>query len=98
MRKFWTFRYFSPPRATAYCPRPWSLPLFYNPFDAESCLSLRLSSIELRGSAQGIEDSPAMQALAEHHALWTRELPESGEDLWAWRLGQNTATRLGLLA
>jgi ParB family transcriptional regulator, chromosome partitioning protein len=52
----------------------------------------------LRGSAQGIEDSPAMQALAEHHALWTRELPESGEDLWAWCLGQNTATRLGLLA
>ena len=39
-----------------------------------------------------------MQVLAERHAVWTRQLPESGERLWAWCLAQDTATRLGLLA
>jgi len=75
-----------------------ALPLFYGGCGAESCLSLRLASTELRGSAKGIEDTPAMQALVEHHARWTRQLPESGEGLFAWCLLQDTATRLDLLA
>jgi ParB family chromosome partitioning protein len=39
-----------------------------------------------------------MLTLAEHHARWTRQLPESAEGLWAWCLAQDTTTRLGLLA
>ena len=88
----------NPDTALAAVVHAMALPLFYDRFDAESCLSLRLDSTELRGSAKGIEDSPAMQAIAQHHAQWTRQLPESGEGLWAWCLAQDTATRLGLLA
>ncbi len=88
----------NPDTALAAVVHAMALPLFYDRLGAESCLSLRLDSTELRGSAKGIEDSLAMQAIAEHHASWARRLPESGEGLWAWCLAQDTATRLGLLA
>jgi ParB family chromosome partitioning protein len=39
-----------------------------------------------------------MLALAECHAQWSRRLPEAEDELWAWCLGQDTDTRLTLLA
>ena len=44
------------------------------PRRGKSCLSLRLDSPDLRGSAEGIEDSPAAGKLAEQHALLAQAL------------------------
>ena len=74
-----------------------ALPVFF-PFDAESCLALKLDSAPLQGSAEGIEDSPAAVKLARRHQFWLRHLPNSAEGLWDWLLAQDTATRLDLLA
>jgi ParB family chromosome partitioning protein len=74
-----------------------ALPVFF-PHDDESCLEISLDSAALNGSAEGIEDSPAGKALAEWHASWRRKLPTTPEALWDWLLGQDTATRLDLLA
>jgi ParB family transcriptional regulator, chromosome partitioning protein len=52
----------------------------------------------LRGSAEGIEESPAGKALAERRAAWERRLPEAANELWDWLLAQDLATRLDLLA
>jgi ParB family transcriptional regulator, chromosome partitioning protein len=74
-----------------------ALPIFF-PHETESCLELSLESTPLHSSAEGIEDSPAGKALAEWHASWRRKLPTSPEALWDWLAGQDTATRLDLLA
>jgi len=88
----------SPDIALAAVVHALALPLFYGPFGAESCLSLRLESADLRASAEGIDDSPAMHAFATQHAQWTDRLPENAADLWAWCSEQDVATRLSLLA
>jgi len=88
----------SPDIALAAVVHALALPLFYDPFDAESCLSLRLQSAELRTSAEGIDDSPAMHAFATQRAQWTGRLPENAADFWAWCSEQDVATRLSLLA
>lgn len=75
-----------------------ALPLFYGPFDAESCLALRLDSADLRGYAEHIEDSRAITSFAQRHGLWRDRLPELAEGLWDWLLAQDTAARLNLLA
>ena len=88
----------NPDTALAAVVHAMALPLFYDRFGAKTCLSLRLDSTDLRGSAEGIEDAPAMRDLAEHHAQWTRRLPEADDELWAWCLDQDSGTRLSLLA
>jgi ParB family chromosome partitioning protein len=74
-----------------------ALPIFF-PHEDESCLGIDLDSAELRGSAEGIEDSPAAVKLAGRHQFWSRHLPETAAGLWDWLLSQDTATRLDLLA
>lgn len=88
----------SPDIALAAVVHALALPLFYGPFGAESCLSLRLESADLRTSTEGIDDSPAMHAFAAQRAQWAARLPENAADLWAWCNGQDVATRLTLLA
>jgi ParB family transcriptional regulator, chromosome partitioning protein len=88
----------SPDTALAAVVHAAALPQFYGPFDAESCLALRLDSADLRGHAEGIEDSRALTALAERHGFWRQRLPELAEGLWDWLLAQDTASRLDLLA
>jgi ParB family chromosome partitioning protein len=75
-----------------------ALPLFYDRFGAKTCLSLRLETTDLRGSAEGIEDGPSMLALVERHAQWSRRMPEADGELWAWCLEQGTDASLALLA
>src|SRR5665213_1224140 len=87
-----------PDTALAAVVHAMALPLLYDRYGAETCLSLRLETADLRASAKGIEDSPSMQTMAEHHARWTRQLPENGEGLWAWCLAQDNGIRLSLLA
>ena len=75
-----------------------ALPLFF-PHEDESCLGITLDSAELRGSAEGIEDSAAGKALAEWHERMAapaaaRRPPPCGTGC----LQQDSATRLDLLA
>lgn len=74
-----------------------ALPIFF-PFDAESCLGIKLDSAALTGSAEDIEDSPAGVKLAERHQFWRGQMPKDAEPLWDWLLAQQTATQLDLLA
>ena len=74
-----------------------ALPVFF-PHEDESCLGIDLDSDELRGSAEGIEDSAAGKALAEWHGAWRHRLPATPAVLWDWLLQQDSATRLDLLA
>ena len=75
----------------------FALPLFYQ-YAADSSLTVRVDSAELRESAQGIEESPAGTAFATRHDAWKQRLPEAAEDFWAWLLVQEPAVRLDLLA
>ena len=52
----------------------------------------------MAGSAKGIEDTPAAQALADRHDRWRQRLPEAAEGLWGWLVGQDAAVRHDLLA
>jgi len=88
----------NPDVALAAVVHAMALPLFYDRFGAKSCLSLRLETADLRGSAEGIGATSAMLGLAERHDRWTSQLPESDGELWAWCLGQDSDTRLALLA
>lgn len=74
-----------------------ALPLFF-PHEDRSCLELSLDSTPLDGSAEGIEDSPAIHALEEGRTAWLRRLPKTPAALWGWLLQQDSATRLDLLA
>jgi ParB family chromosome partitioning protein len=74
-----------------------ALPIFF-PHEDESCLGIELDSAELRGSAEGIEASPAAVKLNARHEFWRHQLPNSAEGLWDWLLSQEAATRLDLLA
>ena len=65
---------------------------------AKSCLDIKVASASLTGSAEGIDDSPAMAALAERHAWWRGALPERAEDLWDWLAERDMAMHLDLLA
>jgi ParB family chromosome partitioning protein len=87
-----------PDTALAAVVHAMALPLFYDRFGVKSCLSLRLETADLRGSAKGIDDAPAMQAMAERHVQWVSRLPDRDEDFWTWCLSQDTDTRLSLLA
>jgi ParB family chromosome partitioning protein len=74
-----------------------ALSIFYR-YTADSCLTLRVESAELQGSAEGIEDTPAATALAERHDAWRQRLPDAAEELWEWLLAQDRSVRLDLLA
>lgn len=74
-----------------------ALSLFYS-YGADSCLTLRAESADLRASAEGIEDSAASQAFAERHEAWRTRLPSEAEALWTWLISQDATARLDLLA
>jgi ParB family chromosome partitioning protein len=64
----------------------------------DSCLAVRIDGVDLRGSAETIEETAAAKALVERHDRWRQLLPAAAEDLWAWLLSQETTVRLDLLA
>jgi ParB family transcriptional regulator, chromosome partitioning protein len=74
-----------------------ALSAFYH-YAGDSCLTLRVDCADLRGSADGIEDTPAGNAYAERHDAWKQRLPAAAEELWGWLVSQEAAARLELLA
>ncbi|KRA52043.1 MULTISPECIES: ParB/RepB/Spo0J family partition protein [Pseudomonadota] len=70
---------------------------FYRGGEA-SCLEIRLTSAYLASHADGIEDTPAAQALADRHAGWASDMPREVADLWAFVAGLDQASLMALLA
>lgn len=70
---------------------------FYRGGEA-SCLEIRLTSAYLASHADGIEDTPAAQALADRHAGWASDLPRDVADLWAFVTSLDQASLMALLA
>lgn len=63
----------------------------------ETCLDIRLTTADLRSSAEGIGASLAVAAMAERHRRWRERLPEEPQ-LWEWVRVQERDTLLELLA
>lgn len=70
---------------------------FYRGGEA-SCLEIRLTSAYLASHADGIEDTPAAQALADRHAGWASDMPRDVVDVWAFVAGLDHASLMALLA
>jgi ParB family chromosome partitioning protein len=70
---------------------------FY-PGEGASCASINLSSRDLARDGEGIEESQAQRKIAERHALWARQLPADGADLWPFITGLDYDSRLSLFA
>jgi ParB family chromosome partitioning protein len=87
-----------PDVALAAVVHAMALPLFFDRFGAKSCLSLQLETSDLRVSAKGIGEAPAMLALAQRHTQWSEQLPDADDKLWTWCLDQGSETLLALLA
>ena len=87
----------NPEIALAAVVHALALPLFYG-YGADSCLTIRVDSSDLRASADSIADTAAAKAFKTRHDEWCRRLPEAAEDLWGWLLKEDAAVRLDLLA
>jgi ParB family chromosome partitioning protein len=71
---------------------------FYGSGEGVSCLQISPRSANLSGHAPGIDETPAMRAVAERHEGWRTRLPEEPEQLWSFLAGLDPAERMALLA
>jgi ParB family transcriptional regulator, chromosome partitioning protein len=71
---------------------------FYSWSNRMSCLEIVPRSATLAAHASGIDECPAMTAIAERHAAWERRLPEDASELWGFVAGLDQAQQLELLA
>jgi ParB family chromosome partitioning protein len=63
-----------------------------------TCLDLRATSTDMRGSAEGIGESRALTRIAQRQADWAQKLPKEPDQLWDWLLTQESVTLMGLIA
>ena len=75
-----------------------ALSAFYPGFDRPSCLGIKTAPVDLRGHAEGIEDSRAGRSIAARHEAWASRLPREAGDLWACVQGLGATELLDLLA
>lgn len=61
------------------------------------CIDIRPVFVDLAPCAEGIEESPAVAAMADRHKWSVERLPEP-EHLWSWLAAQAIETKLELLA
>lgn len=71
---------------------------FYSRSDRSSCLEIVPRSASLAAQASGVDECPAMTAIAERHEAWQRRMPEDEAGLWAFVGGLGQAEQLELLA
>jgi ParB family chromosome partitioning protein len=72
--------------------------IFYAGTGWISCLEIVPRSASLAAHAPGIDECPAMTAIAERHAAWERRMPEDAERLWDFVAGLDQAEQVQLLA
>ncbi len=63
-----------------------------------SCLEIAPRSVALSTHAQGIDECPAMLAIAERHAKWESRLPKDASGLWEFVARLDMAEQTELLA
>jgi ParB family transcriptional regulator, chromosome partitioning protein len=71
---------------------------FYHAPDTLSALQIAARSTYLSAHASGIDETPALRAVAERHERWRARLPDDPAQLWAFVAGLDAAERLALLA
>jgi ParB family transcriptional regulator, chromosome partitioning protein len=74
-----------------------SAQIFYRGADAH-VLDIRPVSTVLASHADGIEDSKAGKAWADHHARWAAQMPRDVTDLWAFVVELDDDSRMALFA
>ncbi|NSY41879.1 ParB/RepB/Spo0J family partition protein [Agrobacterium tumefaciens] len=70
---------------------------FYRGVDAHA-LEIRLSSVDLGGHADGVEDTAAAKLLSDRHAGWATDLPQDVADLWGFIAGLDPTSIMALFA
>ncbi|MDO1560133.1 ParB/RepB/Spo0J family partition protein [Brevundimonas sp. 2R-24] len=63
-----------------------------------SCLEITLTHTALEPYAEGIADTPAVEAIEARHAHWAARLPESRDAVWTALAQLSAEERLSLLA
>jgi ParB family chromosome partitioning protein len=71
--------------------------IFYRGADAH-VLDVRPVSTMLASHADGIEDTKAGKAWADHHARWAAQMPRDAADLWAFVVELDHDSRMALFA
>jgi len=74
-----------------------SAQIFYRGADAH-VLELRPTSTYLASHADGIEDTKAGKAWADHHARWAAQMPRDVSDLWTFIVELDPDSRMALFA
>ena len=74
-----------------------SAQIFYRGADAH-VLDIRPVSTMLASHADGIEDTKAGKAWADHHARWAAQMPRDVTDLWAFVVELDHDSRMALFA
>jgi ParB family transcriptional regulator, chromosome partitioning protein len=66
--------------------------------NTRGCLQVSVLHVYLPSHAEGLNDSPAAQSIAERHEGWEADLPGDDAALWDWIAALDSASRLALLA
>ena len=66
--------------------------------NTRGCLQASIQHVYLPSHAEGLNDSPAAQSIAERHEGWEADLPGDDAALWDWIATLDSASRLALLA
>jgi ParB family chromosome partitioning protein len=74
-----------------------SAQIFYRGADAH-VLDIRPASTMLASHADGIEDTKAGKAWADHHARWAAQMPRDVSNLWAFVVELDHDSRMALFA
>ncbi len=75
-----------------------ALSTFWRSASGRSCLDIRPVSTDLGPLADGLEASPAAEALMARHTAWAARMPQEPEDLWDIIAAMDNDTVLTLLA
>jgi ParB family chromosome partitioning protein len=71
---------------------------FYSWSDRLTCLEIVPRSASLSDHAPGIDEWPAMVAIAKRHASWERRLPQDAAEWWEFVARLDIASQVNLLA
>ncbi len=71
---------------------------FFRSSERLTCLEIAPRSASLAQHASGIDECPAMVAIAERHAAWERRMPEDEAELWTLIEKLDQAEQIELLA
>jgi ParB family chromosome partitioning protein len=66
--------------------------------NTSGCLQASIQHVYLPSHAEGLNDSPAAQSIAERHEGWEADLPGDDAALWDWIAALDSTSRLALLA